>query len=254
MRKAEAEMIRVSMEEFEKNIQNYKNTDIEDYYSSLIENTKEEFLPAKSHKPMLSSEDVLSDVIQEMPEDKVPVIIAGGSFNNDSHETRMREECTELLDEMLEKGDPEKMFFVVGHTMKAYEKYILDHNDKGFEVCAIVPALISEKEKDKILDSDVSVRVSIIASAMGLYKSFYYEIFKRRPSVLIALDGNSAGMNLVQEAKNGKRKCRIFVNGKSRMLAQKARTLEGYAKLLKGDGSDGEDILTAVDEILQEGK
>jgi len=254
MRKTEEEIIRVSMEEFNDKLSSMDHRNVEAYYAERIDHTKEEFLPAKSHKALLSSDLVLEEKMKKMPEKQIPLIIAGGSFNNDSHETRMKEEWTDLLDEILEKGDPEKMFFVVGHAMKAYEKYILDHNDKGFEVYAIVPALISEKEKEKIQDSEVFVRVSIIASAMGLYKSFYYEIFKRRPSVLLALDGNSAGMNLVQEAKNGKKKCRIFVNGKSRMLAQKARTLEGYAKLLKGDGSDGKDILSAVDEILQEGK
>ena len=67
---------------------------------------------------------------------------------------------------------------------------------------------------------------------MGLYKSFAYEIFKRRESVLIALDGNAAGANMIQDAKNAKYKCRIFVSSHSRVLRTKAISLKGYVKIL----------------------
>ena len=68
---------------------------------------------------------------------------------------------------------------------------------------------------------------------MGLYKSFAYEIFKRRPSALLAFDGNSAALNLIQEARNGREKCRIYINPRSRGLAVKVRTLEGYVQPLR---------------------
>jgi hypothetical protein len=88
--------------------------------------------------------------------------------------------------------------------------------------------MISRAERDRILRSGVSVRISIEPSGLGLYKSFAYEIFKRRPSVLLALDGNSAAANLVQEAKNGKEKCDIFIDNGSRALKAKAASLHGY--------------------------
>ena len=66
---------------------------------------------------------------------------------------------------------------------------------------------------------------------MGLYKSFNYELFERRNSVLFAFDGNSAVANLVQEAKNGKGKTWIFMYPKSAMLKAKAKSLEGYVTL-----------------------
>ena len=68
---------------------------------------------------------------------------------------------------------------------------------------------------------------------MGLYKSFAYEIFKRRPSALLAFDGNSAALNLIQEARNAREKCRIYINPRSRGLAVKAKTLEGYVRPLR---------------------
>ena len=74
---------------------------------------------------------------------------------------------------------------------------------------------------------------------MGLYKRFAYEIFKRRPSALFAFDGNSAALNLIQEARNGREKCRIYINPRSRSLAVKVKTLGGYVHPL----SDAETIL-----------
>ena len=43
---------------------------------------------------------------------------------------------------------PEDACFVIGHKFAGYEKYLLDHNDKGFRIYAVVPALITKKEAD----------------------------------------------------------------------------------------------------------
>ncbi len=63
---------------------------------------------------------------------------------------------------------------------------------------------------------------------MGIYKSFNYEIFERRPSAVVAFDGNSAAINLIQEAKNSKGQSAIFVWSGSKNLMQKAKSLQGY--------------------------
>ena len=65
---------------------------------------------------------------------------------------------------------------------------------------------------------------------------------KRRPSALLAFDGNSAALNLIQEARNAREKCRIYISPRSRGLAVKTRTLEGYVKPL----SDAEEILNEL--------
>ena len=49
-------------------------------------------------------------------------------------------------------------------------------------------------------------------------------------SALILFDGNAPAQNLLQEAKNGRCKCRIFVNPRSRGLSVKAKMLEGYVQ------------------------
>ncbi|MCR5546150.1 MAG: adenosine deaminase, partial [Lachnospiraceae bacterium] len=90
----------------------------------------------------------------------------------------------------------------------------------------------------------VKVRVSTESEGMGIYKSFNYEIFERRPSAVIAFDGNSAAANLIQEAKNGKGQSKIFVWNHSKNLMQKARSLHGYVT------SFGEE--ESITEILKE--
>ena len=66
-------------------------------------------------------------------------------------------------------------------------------------------------------------------------------------SLVLALDGNSAGANTIQEAKNGRKKAAIFVCRRSRLLAAKAATLEGYVTLF--DGPEAlEKILEAVEQ------
>jgi len=71
-----------------------------------------------------------------------------------------------------------------------------------------------------------------------------YEVCKRRFSVLLALDGNCAAGNLVQEAKNAKYPCRIYADRHSRVLKAKSDSLEGYVKLF-----DEKDVRTVAGEI-----
>ena len=116
--------------------------------------------------------------------------------------------------------------------MQGYEKAIVDISkelNKKFEIDAIIPKLVSENEKDGLLDKELNgVCISTEAEGLGIYKSFNYEIFERRSSVVLAFDGNSPVSNLVQEAKNGKGKSKIYVNDEVPVLKEKARYLGGY--------------------------
>lgn len=185
---------------------------------------------------------VLKDKIKPLPMDKKAVIIAGGSFNNNMHTTRMYPMYCRMIDTLLEKADPNKIVFVIGSSMKAYEKYLLDHNHDKFEVYAFVPANIDQHTLSLLQKKHVFIRVAIEASWMGSYKSIAYEIFKRSDSILLALDGNSSAVNLIQEAKNAKYKCRTYVNPHASMLKRKADTLLGYVTMLS-DSNIVEDVL-----------
>lgn len=180
------------------------------------------------HRNRFDANTELKSQIEELPWDKTPVILLGGSFNTEGRATRMTEEGCRIIDSLMKEMNPDEVFFAIGHKLTGYERYLVDHNDRGFEIFAFVPSLIKRTEEKHLKETGVSIRVSPEAEGMGIYKSFNYEIFERRPSIIIAFDGNSAGLNLIQEAKNGKGDAAIFIWDKSSTLRNKAESLEGY--------------------------
>ena len=180
----------------------------------------------------LHTETELKQKIKTLPTDKVPVIIAGGSFNTKGRETLVSEEGIKVLKEFIKKVNNDNVYFVIGHKMQGYEKAIIDVSkelNKKFEINAIVPKVITQNVKERLLDENVNgICISTESEELGIYKSFNYEIFERRKSIVIAFDGNSPVLNLVQEAKNGKGKSKIYVNKENSLLKEKAETLEGY--------------------------
>lgn len=123
--------------------------------------------------------------------------------------------------------------------MSGYEKYIVDHNKGKFEIYAFVPCLLTEREAHKLKHHELNIRVSIETSPLGVYKSFTYEIFKRRQSIILAFDGNSAASNLIQDAKNSIYKSRTFIDHHNKILRDKANSLQGYITFFyDGDHAD----------------
>ena len=236
MRECEEEVRLSGMRDFaEKSAVFRPGCDVRAYYEARIADEAEDTgaeIPADRRK---NSAICLADRIEELPEGLYPIVLCGGSFNNDARATVIREDGKKIIDRCLKECDPAKHCFVIGHRISGYEKYLLEKNNGRFEVYAFVPALLSAQAIGRIRDSGVKVRVAIEAEAMGIYKSIAYEIFKRRESTLVALDGNSAGLNLSQEAKNAKYRCRIYISGRSRVLRNKAKSLEGYVTLLKAE-------------------
>ena len=202
----------------------------------------------------LDTEQELKQKIKDLPLDKVPVIIAGGSFNTKGRETKPTKEGIKILKELIKKVDNKNTYFVIGHKMQGYEKAIIDISNelnKKFEVDAIVPKRVTEKVKDRLLDKNIDgIRISTEAEEVGIYKSFNYEIFERRKSIVIAFDGNSPVSNLVQEAKNGKGKSKIYVNEENKSLKEKANSLEGYVVPFTMKDNIVEKIIRDNPEIL----
>ncbi|MBQ6173232.1 MAG: adenosine deaminase [Clostridia bacterium] len=194
----------------------------------------------------IGAEDALRDLIAPLPEGLLPIVICGGSFNSSGHRTQLRQEDRDFIDGLLSMADPEKVCFVVGHTLAGQEGYLARQAAGRFRIAAIVPGMITAAERSRLRQAGVTVRVAIERTPMGLYKSFAYEIFKRTPSVLLAFDGNSSALNLVQEARNGRCKCRIYLSPRSRGLAVKTKTLGGYVRPLRDPAS----ILDELDARL----
>ncbi len=185
----------------------------------------------------LDSYTELKEQVRELPWDKFPIVIVGGSFNTEKRTTRVTEEGKRQIDELMKTLDPDDVFFVIGHKLKGYEKYLVENNHRQFQIYAIVPSRIDEAQKRSLTDAGVFIRVSTESEGMGIYKSFNYEIFERRPSLLIGFDGNSAGTNLMQEARNGKGRARIYIWEKAKALKQKADSLEGYVHFFDEENS-----------------
>ncbi len=171
---------------------------------------------------------VFRERVAELPWNKYPVIIAGGSFTSSNVSPKVSDSDKALLQALLDGLDPEKVFFVVGHKLQGHEKYIVQNN-KSFDIYSFIPSLMDRSQIQKLSRANIKgIRISTESQEMGLYKSFNYEIFERRNCVLFAFDGNSSIANLVQEARNGKGRAHIFVYPRTPMLKAKAASLEGY--------------------------
>ena len=247
MRRTDERILRESMAVFRRRMESFRENcgagDAEKWYLRRLEETSRITQDLWKESGRMDAAEELKDLIAPLPEGLFPVVVAGGSFNSSGHRSGVREEEKQLIDRLLRELDPERVFFVVGHRLAGQEGYLAAQNRGRYRIVSIVPNRISRAEKKRLLDAGVSARISIESSGMGLYKSFSYEIFKRMNSVLIAFDGNAPAQNLLQEAKNGRGKCRIFVNPHSRGLYNKAKMLEGYVR-----------PIIAADEIIQVAK
>ena len=203
---------------------------------------------------ILNSYKIFEQKIVELPTDKTPIVIAGGSFNSKGRVTVLNEETKKALKELLEKVNNKNTYILIGHKMQGYERAVLDISkelNKKFNVMAVVPKYVSEDIKENLDNTQElnGIYVSPDPSELGIYKSFNYEIFERRNSVVVAFDGNSPVSNLIQEAKNGKGKARIYVNSDVEILKEKAKSLEGYVKLFNSNQSLANEILEDNPEI-----
>ena len=200
---------------------------IAQYYTAEFSRSFDDISDVKFEIHKLPSYPVFRHQIRELPWNKYPIVIAGGSFST-SGSARVSETDKVLLQALLDNLDPEKVFFVVGHRLLGQEKYIVEHNP-GFDVYSIIPSLMTKHQIRKLSNACLSgIRISTESQEMGIYKSFNFEIFERRNCVLFAFDGNSSIANLVQEGRNGKGHARIFIYPRNPMLKAKAASLEGY--------------------------
>ena len=218
---------------------------VEQYYMDEFQKKPENVQEVKFEIHKHPSYPIFKEKIQELPWDKYPIVIAGGSFNSGSSPVRVSGSDKAILQALLERLDPEKVFFVVGHKLTGHEKYIVDHNTK-FDIYSIIPSLMNQKQIQKLAKAKLKgIRISTESQEMGIYKSFNYEIFERRNCVLFAFEGNSSIANLVQEARNGKGCAWIFVYPKSAMLKAKAKSLEGYVTI----NASSDEVIAKIEEV-----
>jgi len=213
------------------------NRTIKETILSEIEKNKNEALAIKLNTiNKLNAKEVLHEQIKTFPLDKTPIVLVGGSFNSNLQTYKLLDSEKQMINTLLSKLSPNKYFFVVGDKLKGYEKYLIDNRGK-FEVYSIIPSDIDSSELRKLKKANIPLRVSTESLGMGIYKSFNYWIFERRLSIVLAIEGGAAAVNLVQEAKNGKAKALIYVSSNSKALSQKAESLKGYINTYDDDRS-----------------
>ncbi len=260
MRKVEDKIIEDSKKYFAKKSKKFKEflagrtirEAVLELENENLEKSKDNLIDMRINND-LDSETELKEKIKKLPEDKIPIIIAGGSFNAKNRETKIDDAGRKIIENLIKNLNNEKVYFVVGHKMSGYEKAIIDYSkelDKKFEINAIIPKAVSKEVKNSLLSEDLNgVCISTEREEMGIYKSFNYEIFERRNSIVVAFDGNSPVSNLVQEAKNGKGKAKIYVNSDVEALKDKANSLGGYVKEFKINENLVQKILDDYPEI-----
>ncbi len=234
MKEAETKVIRESREAYSAKKRKFEEMlggrDMEEVLLARMEQAEESEGITLKRNHRLDATTELREQIRELPWDRTPIVLMGGSFNTEKRTTHITHEGTEFIDRLLSQLNPDEVFFAVGDRVSGYEKYLIEHNTRNFRIFAFVPALITRAQEKKLKSAGVFIRVSTESESMGLYKSFNYEIFERRPSVVIGLDGNSAGANLMQEAKNGKGKAAICIWSRCAALREKAASLKGYVQ------------------------
>ena len=233
MKKCDQLVYEKSLEAFEKKMTHFpKYVNIESALQKRIDTSQLDGYVSPFDSSHFLASEVFENQIEQLPRNKEVIVLVGGSFNNDTHTTKPTKDMKEMISWLLEHKDPKKTVFVIGHRLNGYEGYLLKENKGRFDIYAFVPSVLDQQSIQRLKKRDVKIRVSIEPVSMGLYKSVAYEVFKQRDSILLALDGNSAAANMVQEAKNAKYDCSIYVNQHCRMLAQKAQSLKGYVTIL----------------------
>ena len=262
MRKVEDEIIEERKQDFKEKRKKFKEfLNGRTITEAITDLEKENFKKSKNNViPMRISnkvevDEILKYKVKDFPIEKTPIVIAGGSFNAKNRETLVDREGLRAITKILKKLDDNKVYFVIGHKITGYEKAIIEVSkklNKKFEVYAIVPKETYKEELENLKKDFIKgVRISIEREEMGLYKSFNYEIFERRNSIVLAFDGNSPVSNLIQEAKNGKGSSKIYVNSEVEALNDKAITLGGYVKDFKSKTKFVDEFLKDNPELLK---
>ena len=129
MRAAEAEIERESLAVFAEKSERFERLCAGDAPEAYLRRRIAEAAPVQAELftpgERLDAVRELAGQICPLPQGKTPVVLAGGSFNSDRHETRLRAQDCRIIDALLREGDPDKIFFVIGHRLCGYERYLI---------------------------------------------------------------------------------------------------------------------------------
>ena len=126
MRKVEDRIITGSLREFREKTEEFERIrgekELTDFINERIADQEGAFCDVTAGDRRHDSAGELMAQIRPLPMDRIPIVIAGGSFNNAAHVTRCRASECALLDDLLRKANPGKVFFVIGPSITGYSK------------------------------------------------------------------------------------------------------------------------------------
>lgn len=70
----------------------------------------------------IEAESILDDKIKELPLDRIPIIIAGGSFNAKNRETKVTEEGLNILEDLTKKSIIKRYILLLDIKLKVMRK------------------------------------------------------------------------------------------------------------------------------------
>ncbi len=114
MREVDERVVTGSLREFEEKVAAFEkmcgDKDLIGFINERIADMEGEFGDVEAGERRHDSAAELKGQIRPLPEDRIPIVIAGGSFNNASHTTRCKPAECALLDDLIKKANPRKVF------------------------------------------------------------------------------------------------------------------------------------------------
>ena len=129
MRMCEDRVLERSLENFKRKSAEYENT-------SGTEDEELDHSISLIGKRSLPAAQVLAEKIIEMPADKEPIVIVGGSFSRDTRKMRMTEENKRRIDELLEREGAEP------HHQRRHQHH--QRRDQAGQIPAEHPGKVAE--------------------------------------------------------------------------------------------------------------
>ena len=129
MRKSEDKVFESSMKAFAEKYSAFEKLIGAESVESFINNRINSISDGKPEiiiaPQKLESAVCLKDQIREIPTDKVPVILLGGSFNSSSRTPKKKEPLCALLRSLVSRLNPDETCFVIGSRLTLYERELV---------------------------------------------------------------------------------------------------------------------------------
>ena len=193
-----------------------------------------------------SQKDFLITNIDEFPQDRNAIVIAGGSYNtyDKSGEytvSQVTDSDIEILEDILNVTNPQKDCLVIGGQLKGQELKLIELvNEKNKELQDKIEIILVTEQTQKLTDEQKQIieesKIKVLESHqkehLANYKKINDEIFSQGISAdLIVLDGGQAAANLITDANKGKENHIFSKQNINEFMRDKLTAIDGVSFL-----------------------